>query len=236
MPSDARALPLETLADAEAVAARGAAHVAAELKAAVAARGRATLAISGGRTPLRLFALLARVELPWQAIHVVQVDERFTPPGHEDRNAVQLARAFGAVTARWPEAFHWMPVDDADAPTAARRYAQTLANLAGSPPVLDVVQLGLGADGHTASLFPGTALDAVTPTVGLTPSPTSWPRMTLLWPVLNAARSIVWLVTGRDKRAALAGLMAADAAVVGSGVRRTGALVLADRDAAAAAV
>jgi 6-phosphogluconolactonase len=233
MLSDARApLPLEILGDADAVAARGAARIAGQLLAAVAARGRATLAISGGRTPLRLFALLAGTVLPWQAIDVLQIDERFTPPGHDERNAVQLARAFGALTTRWPQAFHWMPVDDPEPRAAARRYAETLAHLAGTPPVLDVVQLGLGADGHTASLFPGVALDAATPTVGLTPSPAGWPRMTLTLAVLNAARGIVWIVTGRDKRAALAGLMAADPAIVGSSVRRNGATVLADRDAA----
>lgn len=233
MPSDAPvSLPLETLADADAVAARGAAVMAAELRAAVAARGHATLAISGGRTPLRAFALLAGAELPWSAIDVLQVDERCTPPDHEDRNALHLARAFGAVTARWPRAFHWMPVEELDARAGARRYAATLARVAGNPPIVDVLQLGLGADGHTASLFPGLTLEAVTPTVGLTPSPGSWPRMTLTLPVLNAARSIVWLVTGRDKRAALEGLLAGDPAVVGSGVRRSGARILADRDAA----
>lgn len=233
MRSDSRAsLSLETFADPETLAAHGAAVIAAELRAAVAARGRATLAISGGRTPLRAFALLAGAELPWPVIDVLQVDERCTPPGHEDRNAVQLARAFGAVATRFPHAFHWMPVDEGDPRAAARRYAATLARVAGDPPVIDVVQLGLGADGHTASLFPGLPLDAVTPTVGVTPSPGSWLRVTLTAPALNAARSIVWLVAGRDKRAALRGLVAGDPAVVGSGVRRSGARILADRDAA----
>jgi 6-phosphogluconolactonase len=232
MPSDAGSpLPLEIHVDAEAVAVRGSALVAEQLRDAVATRGRATLAISGGRTPLRLFALLADCALPWQSIDVLQVDERFTPPGHEDRNALQLAHAFGALTPRWPQSFHWMPVEDADPRAAAARYADTLTRLAGSPPVLDVVQLGLGADGHTASLFPGTTLDAATPTVGLTPSPAGWPRMTLTLQVLNAARSIVWIVAGGDKRAALTGLIAADPAVVGSRVRRSGAVVLTDRAA-----
>jgi len=213
------------------VAQRGAEFIATELLAAVAARGHATLAISGGRTPLRVFALLADLALPWQAVDVLQVDERFTPPGHDERNAVQLARAFGAVTTRWPQAFHWMPVDAPEPHAAAARYAETLARLAGTPPVLDVLQLGLGADGHTASLFPHLPLDAATPTVGLSPSPAGWPRLTLTLPVLSAARSIVWIVTGRDKRAALGGLMAGDPAIVGSGVRRSGATVLADRAA-----
>jgi 6-phosphogluconolactonase len=223
---------VEILADAAAVAARGAQYLAAELGTAIAARGRATLALSGGRTPLAMLKALAGTNLPWHSIDVFQVDDRCTPPGHDDRNAVQLARALGEIARNRPETFHWMPLDKFAPRDAAERYAAELGAYAGIPPVIDVVQLGLGADGHTASLFPGAVQDEVTATVAVAPPAAGWPRLTLTLPVINAARRIVWLVTGADKRTALAGLLAGDANVVGSRVRRD-ALVLADSAATA---
>lgn len=223
-------LALEVHADGEAFAVAAASVLAAELASAVRARGRATLAVSGGRSPLRAFELLASKPLPWHAIDVLQVDERCAPAGHEDRNSVQNARAFG-VLAR--ERCHWFPLDETlDARAAACAYSATLTALAGTPPVIDVLQLGLGPDGHTASLFPGQTLELVTPHMGLTPPTLGWPRLTLTLPVLNAARRIVWLIAGADKCEPLRGLLAGDATVVGSRVRRDGATILADRSAA----
>jgi 6-phosphogluconolactonase len=232
MPASAQLSPrVEVLADAAAVAARGAAFLIAELGTAVSARGRATLALSGGRTPLAMLQALAVANLPWDVIDVFQVDERCTPPGHEERNAVQLSRALGELARRRPATFHWMPLDALAPRIAAVRYASELVSYAGTPPIIDVVQLGLGADGHTASLFPGAVQDEVTPTVAVAPVAAGWPRLTLTLPVINGARRIVWLVTGADKRAALAGMLAGEASVVGSRVRRD-ALVLADSAAA----
>jgi 6-phosphogluconolactonase len=232
MPPETQApLALEVHADARAVAHAAAERIATALAAAVAARGRATLAVSGGRTPLAAFARLADAALPWERIGVLQVDERCAPEGHEDRNAVQLERAFGRLVREHRDSFHWIPFA-ADHAHAAREYAAILASVAGTPPVIDVVQLGLGADGHTASLFPGGRLELPSPSVGYAPSAPLWPRITLTLPVLNAARGIVWLVTGRDKRAALHDLLRGAPELVASGVRTSDAIVLADRVAA----
>jgi 6-phosphogluconolactonase len=226
-------LAIEVLPDPDAVAARGAELLASYLEED-AARGGATLAVSGGRTPQNVFERLAQLELPWDRIAVFQVDERIAPANHADRNRTQAAAAFRAPIERHPESFRWMPVEERDFDVAARRYADALRAAAGSPPALGTVHLGLGADGHTASLFPGSPLVTERKRdVVVTEPHLGRRRMTLTLRVLNRARRILWLVTGADKRTALAGLVAGDARVVGSRVRRDGALVLADAEAAA---
>ena len=226
-------LAIEVLPDADAVAARGAELLASYLEED-AARGGATLAVSGGRTPQNVFERLAQLELPWDRISVFQVDERIAPANHADRNRTQAAAAFRAPIETHPESFRWMPVEERDIDAAARRYADALRSAAGSPPALGTVHLGLGADGHTASLFPGSPLVAERKRdVVVTEPHLGRQRMTLTLRVLNRARRILWLVTGADKRTALAGLVAGDDRVVGSRVRRDGALVLADAEAAA---
>ncbi len=226
-------LAIEVLPDPDAVAARGAALLASYLEED-AARGGATLALSGGRTPQKVFEHLAQLELPWERISVFQVDERIAPANDADRNRTQAAAALRAPIERHPESFRWMPVEEPNLDAAARRYADVLRAAAGSPPALGTVHLGLGADGHTASLFPGSPLVAERHRdVVVTEPHLGRRRMTLTLRVLNRARRILWLVTGADKRTALAGLVAGDARVVGSRVRRDGALVLADAEAAA---
>ena len=227
------ALAIEVLPDADAVAAR-AAHLLASYLDEDAARGGATLALSGGRTPQSVLERLAAIELPWDRIAVFQVDERIAPPHHPDRNRTHAEAALAAPIERHPKTFRWMPVEEPNLDAAARRYAELLRAAAGSPPALGTVHLGLGADGHTASLVPGSPLVSERKRdVVVTEPYQGRRRMTLTLPVLNRARRILWIVTGADKRIALAGLMAGDARVVGSRVRRDGALVLADAAAAA---
>jgi 6-phosphogluconolactonase len=226
-------LAIEVLPDADAVAARGAELLASYLEED-AARGGATLALSGGRTPRSVLERLAALDVPWDRVGLFQVDERIAPLNHADRNRTDAAAALQAPIERHPKSFRWMPVEDPNLDAAARRYAEALRAAAGSPPALGTVHLGLGADGHTASLFPGSPLVAERKRdVVVTEPHLGRRRMTLTLPVLNRARRILWIVTGADKRTALAGLMAADARVVGSRVRRDGALVLADAAAAA---
>lgn len=222
--------PVLSVHDDAAFAAAAASTLANEIATAVRERGRATLALSGGRTPLAAFARLAAEPLPWDSIDVLQVDERCTPPGHEERNAVQIERAFGSLAKNGR--FHWIPLDTSPEPrVAARIYSATLTDLAGTPPVIDVLQLGLGNDGHTASLFPGNSPVLVTPYVGFVPLAAGWPRVTLTLAAINAARRIVWLVDGAERQAPLRGLLAGDSAVVGSQVRRSDATIVASRGA-----
>lgn len=219
--------------DAEALATAAARHIAAALSDAAAERGRATLAVSGGRTPLPMLERLAGERVPWDCLDVFQVDERVAPSGHADRNATGLEAALGAHARARPERFHWMPVTATDLDDAARRYAQALAAAAGSPPVLDVVHLGLGDDGHTASIFPGSHVPEDVD-VAMTGVQQGRRRMTLTLPAINRARAIVWLVAGGGKRAALAAMLAGDPACVASRVRRDAATVFVDVAAAPA--
>lgn len=227
--------PLVRVFDDDAVLAAAAArHIAAALAGAAAERGRATLAVSGGRTPLPMLERLAAERVPWDRLDVFQVDERIAPAGHADRNATGLETALGAHARARPERFHWMPVTAADLETGARRYAEELAAAAGVPPVLDVVHLGLGDDGHTASIFPGSDVPEDVD-VALTGVHQGRRRMTLTLPAINRARAIVWVVAGAGKRAALAAMLAGDPACIASRVRRDGAAVFVDRAAAPAA-
>jgi len=224
---------LEILPSAASVAQRAAELITRYVRDDVAHAGRATLAVSGGRTPQRVFEILATIGLPWERIDLFQVDERIAPAGHVDRNATQAAAALARPLLRHAGAFHWMPVEQAEPDAAAASYAAALRLAAGSPPALGTVHLGLGADGHTASIFPGSALADASPSdVAVTGEHLGRRRMTLTLAVLNTARRILWVVTGADKQTALAGLVAGDPHVVGSRVRRSGALILADAAAA----
>ena len=146
---------IEALADADAVAREGAALTAAEARAGVAVRGRFIVAFSGGHTPWQMLHALAGEEMPWAGVHVVQVDERVAPAGDPDRNLTHLRESLLTHCPLHPEQVHAMPVESADLEAASARYALTLQQIAGSPAVLDLAHLGLGRDGHTASLVPG---------------------------------------------------------------------------------
>jgi 6-phosphogluconolactonase len=223
----------EILTDPEAVARKGAAIVAAEARMAVAARSRFVMAVSGGHTPWLMLRALAREELPWESVHVVQVDERLAAEGHPDRNLTHIRESLLQHAPLRPGQIHAMPVEVPDLQAAAVRYALTLQELAGSPPVLDLVHLGLGPDGHTASLVPGDAvLDITEADVALTGVYQGRHRMTLTYPIINRARRILWLVTGSEKVGMLARLLQADPSIPAGRIRRDQALVVADRAAA----
>jgi len=225
---------IEALADADSVARAGAAFTAAEARAAVAARGRFIVAFSGGHTPWQMLSALADEQIPWAGVHVVQVDERVAPAGDPDRNLTHLRESLLAKCPLRPEQIHPMPVEAADLEAASRRYVLTLEDIAGAPVVLDLVHLGLGPDGHTASLVPGDpVLDVTGADVALTGVYQGRRRMTLTYPVLNRARRIVWLITGREKAEMLARLCRGDRSIPAGRIDQRQALVLADHEAAA---
>ena len=233
--TDARepAMKIDALVDAAAVARAAAALIASEARAAAAARGRFVVAVSGGHTPWDMLRALAGEQVPWSAMHVVQVDERVAPAGDPDRNLSHLRESLLAHAPLRDEQIHAMPVEWPDLEAGAAHYARALQEIAGSPAVLDLVHLGLGPDGHTASLVPGdSVLEIADRDVALTGGVYQGRRrMTLTYPALNRARSVLWLVTGPDKAGMLARLRAGDLSIPAGRVRQDRAVVLADRAA-----
>jgi 6-phosphogluconolactonase len=226
------AVTFDVLEDAPAVARRAAALVAAEARLAVTQRGRFVMAVSGGKTPWQMLAALAAEDVPWVGVHVVQVDERVAPAGDPDRNLTHLMESLLDAPLR-PEQIHAMPVEAEDLDAAAERYAAGLAALAGTPPVLDLAHLGVGPDGHTASLVPGDPTLSITDAdVAVTGVYQGRRRMTLTFPILNRSRRIVWLATGAEKAPMLVRLRLGDRSIPAGRVRPENAVLLADRAAA----
>ena len=226
-------MKIKVFPDADAVAQKAAEIIAAEARTAVKARGRFIVAVSGGHAPWQMLRALADEEVPWKDMHVVQVDERIAPAGDPDRNLTHLYESLLEHAPLRPDQIHAMPVQSTELEAGAKRYAVTVQEIAGLPPVLDLVHLGLGPDGHTASLVPGDPVLNVTDSeVALTGIYQGRRRMTLTYPILNRARSILWLVTGKDKVAALARLREGDVTIPAGRIQTDNALVLADQAAA----
>ena len=226
-------MKFEVLKDANSVAQAAAATIAADARVAVAARGRFTLAVSGGHTPWIMLRALADEDVPWAGVHLFQIDERVAPVGDPDRNFTHLQESLLQHAPLRPEQIHAMPVEAADLQAAADQYAMVLRVVAGAPPVLDLAHLGLGPDGHTASLVPGDAVLNVTDKdVALTGVYQGRRRMTLTYPAINRARRILWVVTGSEKVEMLRRLRAGDVSIPAGRIQQSQALLLADRGAA----
>jgi len=224
---------IEILADADGVARKGADLIAAQARAAIKQRGRFVMAVSGGHTPWVMLRALADEKLPWKDVHVFQVDERIAPANDPDRNLTHLRASLLDHATLGADQVHAMPVESADLAAAAGQYARTLQSLAGTPAILDLVHLGLGPDGHTASLVPADPVLGVTDAdVALTQIYQGRRRMTLTYPVIDRSRCILWLVTGTDKAAVLPRLCAGDRTIPAGRIRRDNSVLLADRAAA----
>ena len=212
---------LEVVPDADAAAERFAALIAMRVGALVAAVGECSLALSGGTVPWHSFRLLADEVVPWESVEIFQVDERVAPTGDEARNLTHMEESLPpAVWAR----MHPMPVDSADLEAAAAQYAQLL------PERLDLVHLGIGPDGHTASLVPDDAvLDVRDSDVALTATEYQGRRrMTLTYPMLDRSRELLWLVVGESKAEPLRLLLAGDPSIPAGRIRAEKSLVVAD--------
>ena len=226
-------MKVEVLADVDSVAREAARMIAGEARAAVMDRGRFIVAVSGGHTPWLMLRMLAAEDVPWKNVHLLQVDERVAPPGHPDRNFTHLRESLLDHAPLPPEQVYAMPVNAPDLEVAALQYAAALRAIGGAPLVLDLVHLGLGPDGHTASLVPGDPVLSVTDRdVTLTGPYQGRRRMTLTYPALNRSRRILWVVTGGEKVEMLSRLLKADTSIPAGRVRQDKALVLADRAAA----
>ncbi|MFZ1135502.1 MAG: 6-phosphogluconolactonase [Candidatus Korobacteraceae bacterium] len=230
-------MTLEVLADPQSAAERAAAIIAQDARAAVAARGKFSMAVSGGHTPWVMLRALANEDVPWPAVEIFQVDERVAPDGDPDRNLTHLHESLLEHVSISREQIHAMPVQMADLNAAAKEYALKLGEVLGLPAVLDLAHLGLGPDGHTASLVPGDPVLKVTDSdVGVTEVYMGHRRMTLTYPMLNRSRKILWLVTGAEKVAMLPRLQAGDTSIPAGGISRDQAVILADRAAAGQAL
>lgn len=226
-------MKLDVFDDADSVARKAAEAIAADARAAIATRGRFALAVSGGHTPWIMLRALANEDVSWAGVHVYQVDERVAPEGHPDRNLTHLRESLLQHAPIPPENIHAMPVESPDLDAGAHQYALALQEIVGSPPVLDLVHLGLGPDGHTASLVPGDpVLHIADRDVGITGVYQNRRRMTLTYPALNRARRILWVVTGSEKVEMLHRLLDGDQSIPAGRVERDRAVVMADRAAA----
>lgn len=220
------AIDLEVVADEKAAARRAAELIATAGKAAVGDHNTFSLAMSGGRSPWAMLAILGELEdTPWPETELFQVDERIASPGSEDRNLTHMVLG---LSMDHQSALRPMPVTQRDLDGAARDYENTL------PDPLDCVHLGLGPDGHTASLVPGDpVLDVTDRRVAITETAyQGHRRMTLTYPALDAARQIIWLVTGPDKVEALAKLLAGDRSIPAGRVENANMKIVADAAAA----
>ena len=225
-------MKVEVFSDDDSVARAAAKMIAEEARTAVAARDRFVMAVSGGHTPWIMLRALASEKLPWDRVHVAQVDERVAPAGDPDRNLTHLHESLLDHSPIRREQIHAMPVEASDLELAARQYAQVLEQIAGSPATLDLVHLGLGPDGHTASLVPGDpALNVTDADVALTGTYQGRRRMTLTYPIINRARRVLWLVTGSQKIDMLVRLRKGDPSIPAGRIRQDRAVIFADRAA-----
>lgn len=209
---------LEVLPDREALAYKAADFVAEAAARAIGERGQFTVAVSGGSTPRRMLEVLAeRDDIEWSRVYLFQVDERVAPDADPDRNATMLADTLlseDVLGASELGGVFLMPVTEDDLEAAAATYAETMDRVTGSPIVFDLIQLGLGDDGHTASLIPGDPILELTDrAVGLTNTYRGHRRMSMTWPVLDRAKELLWVVAGESKREALEGYLDNDPSI-----------------------
>jgi 6-phosphogluconolactonase len=222
----------EIFPQAEQVAARAAAYLEQVIREALTHQKSFSLAISGGRTPWEMLKILSKADFPWQRINLFQVDERVAPDGHPDRNLTQLFQAIAGTPMVTQLRIFPMPVTAEDLDAAATEYTEVL-NEVTEGKGLDIIHLGLGTDGHTASLVPGDEVLAVqNRLVACTHNSYQGRiRMTLTYPLLNAAKQILWIVTGSEKKEMVQRMLQQDPSIPAGSIRSENALLLVDQAA-----
>jgi 6-phosphogluconolactonase len=226
-------MKIEIFDDEDKVAQRAASLIAEAARKAVALRGRFIFAVSGGKTPWVMLRKLTGEDVPWEGIEIFQVDERIAPEGDPDRNMTHLRECLLGFAPISPERIHAMEVNNKDPEMASANYAGTIRQINGPKGLFDLIHLGLGPDGHTASLIPGDpVLNETNHDVAVTGIYQGRQRMTLTYPVINRARSILWLITGNEKSEMLQRLLDRDRSIPAGRISQENAMVLADREAA----
>ena len=198
---------VEVLPDKSALIERSLEIVLTKIEAAIAQRGLATIALAGGSTPKPLYEKLAEQDLPWEKIHVFWGDERYVPADHPDSNEGMARRAWLDQVPLPAANIHPMPTDASDpAAAAAQHEAEVQAFFTistGTFPAFDIILLGIGDDGHTASLFPHTDALQVRDRLITVGNKDGQPRLTFTAPLINQAHAVLFLVAGASKRPAL---------------------------------
>ena len=203
--------------------------VAGEIGWAITRRGVAFIALSGGATPWLMLEALRHHPIDWTATHIFQVDERDATADSNDRSSTHIREVLTDHIEIPEPNVHMIPITGALA-LDADRYGQEVQTVTGG--TFDLIHLGLGDDGHTASLTPGDpALDAVEASAVVTDEYRGYQRVTLTYPVINAARSILWLTNGANKALALQQLLQADPAIPAGRVLQTNAQIFCDEAA-----
>jgi 6-phosphogluconolactonase len=214
------------------VASGAAAYLAQQITATLATKSTFSMAISGGRTPWEMLKILAKADLPWQRVNLFQVDERVAPDGHADRNLTQLFQAIAGTPMVTQLRIFPMPVLADDLEEGCREYTQVIDEVTEGKG-LDLIHLGLGSDGHTASLVPGDGvLEIQDRLVACTQNTYQGRiRMTLTYPLLNSAKQLLWIVTGSEKQEMVKRLLQQDPSIPAGSIRQENALLLVDQAA-----
>lgn len=228
---------LQTFNNAETVAKMAAAFIANEARTAIQKRNCFLMAVSGGKTPWIMLRHLAEESIDWSKVHIFQVDERIAPAGSPDRNWTHLQESLLLNEATKAVHLYPMPVNATNLEAGAEQYARQLEAFRGAPVMFDLIHLGLGADGHTASLLPGDdALNVIDQDIAITGIYQGHHRMTLTYPLINRSRKILWIITGKEKQKALQQLLNRDKSIPAGSISQTSAEVMADLDAGAAVI
>ncbi|AHJ28452.1 6-phosphogluconolactonase [Nodularia spumigena CS-584] len=206
---------VEVLPDISALVARSLELILSQLSTAIEQRGQFTIALAGGSTPKPLYEAIANQKLPWDKIHIFWGDERYVPPDHPDSNELMARRAWLDRIDIPAANIHSVPTLEGEPAVSAAKYEQHLREFFNSDPnefpPLDVILLGMGDDAHTASLFPHTEALKVQDRLITVGNKDGNPRITFTYPFINAARSVIFVVAGANKRPALAQVFAPEA-------------------------